>query len=153
MGTRYDALPAWRKAANASFHVSLLIKQELEERLQDEVGLLLADNEALLHLEQGDLRMSDIADRLVLSRGGTTKVIDRLESMGYVSRTPDPEDRRATIVTITEAGRRIRARAGTVTEGGLERMWRSHVTDEESEAIVVAMERVLKALRSPHPED
>ena len=51
--------------------------------------------------------MSDIAHRLILSRGGTTKVIDRLETLGYVRRLPDPEDRRATVVEITGVGPRF----------------------------------------------
>ena len=67
------------------------VAQECGEILQEETGLLLADHEALLNLivAESPLRMSDIAQLLTLSRGGTTKVIDRLEAMGYVARTPD----------------------------------------------------------------
>ena len=106
--------PIWRRAATHTLHTSLILKASLEERLQEETGLLLADNEALLHLEmEGSLlRMSEIARRLILSRGGTTKVVDRLEAMGLVERQPDPDDRRATIVSITAAGREARAEVG-----------------------------------------
>ena len=93
--------PLWRQAATHTLHTSLLLKAKMEERLQEETGLLLADNEALLNLSKQPLRMSDIAHKLILSRGGTTKVIDRLEDLGYVARTPDPEDRRSTVATIT----------------------------------------------------
>ncbi|UCG40035.1 MAG: MarR family transcriptional regulator [Acidimicrobiia bacterium] len=145
MGTDHTDVPLWRKVATTTLHASLILKQDLEEVLQEETGLLLADNEALLNLEHGDLRMSDIADKLVLSRGGTTKVIDRLEALGYVAREPDPEDRRATLVTITDAGRGVRRKAQAVTDVELERMWAGHLTEEESTVIVEAMQRVVHA--------
>ena len=145
MGTDHTDVPLWRKVATTTLHASLILKQDLEEVLQEETGLLLADNEALLNLEHGDLRMSDIADKLVLSRGGTTKVIDRLEALGYVAREPDPQDRRATLVTITDAGRGVRRKAQAVTDVELERMWAGHLTEEESTVIVEAMQRVVHA--------
>jgi DNA-binding MarR family transcriptional regulator len=145
MGTDHTDVPLWRKVATTTLHASLILKQDLEEVLQEETGLLLADNEALLNLEHGDLRMSDIADKLVLSRGGTTKVIDRLEALGYVAREPDPQDRRATLVTITDAGRGVRRKAQAVTDVELERMWAGHLTEEESTVIVEAMQRVIHA--------
>ena len=148
MGNEFDALPPWRKAANISLHASLAIKQDLEDALQEEVDLLLADTEALLHLEHGDLRMSEIADRLVLSRGGTTKVIDRLEAMGYVARSPDPEDRRATVVAISDAGREIRRRAREVTERELLRTWGNQLSDAEAETIIGVMQRLLEARKA-----
>ncbi len=139
--------PIWRRAAAHTLHASLILKGSLEERLQEETGLLLADNEALLNLsaEGSLLRMSEIARRLILSRGGTTKVIDRLEEMGLVERRPDPEDRRATIVAITDAGRQSMAEARKVIDSILEEMWAEHITDEEAELLVEIMDRVLKA--------
>lgn len=141
--------PIWRRAATHTLHTSLILKASLEERLHQETGLLLADNEALLHLEtEGSLlRMSEIAHRLILSRGGTTKVIDRLEEMGLVERRPDPADRRATIVSITAAGREARAGARRVIDSILEEMWAAHLTDAEAELLVDIMDRVAKANR------
>jgi DNA-binding MarR family transcriptional regulator len=74
-----------------------MLKAEIEDRLQDATGLLMADNEALLHLSHAGepLRMSDLADRLVLSRGGTTKVVTRLEQAGLATRTTNADDRRS----------------------------------------------------------
>jgi len=127
----------------------LILKASLEERLQEETGLLLADNEALLNLatEGSLLRMSEIARRLILSRGGTTKVIDRLEEMGLVERQPDADDRRATVVSITAAGRDAMAAARKVIDATLEQMWAAHLSDEEAQVLVDVMDRVLKANR------
>ena len=141
--------PIWRRAATHTLHTSLILKASLEEHLHQETGLLLADNEALLQLEmEGSLlRMSEIAHRLILSRGGTTKVVDRLEEMGLVERRPDPDDRRATIVSITAAGRMARAEARRVIDSILEEMWAAHLTDAEAELLVAIMDRVAKANR------
>lgn len=139
--------PIWRRAAAHTLHSSLILKASLEERLQEQTGLLLADNEALLNLstEGSLLRMSEIARRLILSRGGTTKVIDRLEEMGLVARSPDSEDRRATVVSITAAGREAMAAARKVIDATLEEMWAAHISDEEAQLLVDVLDRVLKA--------
>jgi DNA-binding MarR family transcriptional regulator len=39
-----------------------------------------------------------------VSRGGTTKRLDRLEARGLIRRDPDPDDRRSTLITLTDAG-------------------------------------------------
>ena len=148
MGDRKQ--PLWRQAATHTLHASLLIKAELEQRLHEETGMLLADNEALLNVGHADegLRMSDIASRLVLSPGGATKVIDRLETMGYVTRSPDPMDRRATVVEITAPGREAMARNRAIIDAGLRAVWADHVTDQEAQLIVEVMDRVTHARQS-----
>ena len=148
MGDRKQ--PLWRQAATHTLHASLLIKAELEQRLHEETGMLLADNEALLNVGHADegLRMSDIASRLVLSPGGATKVIDRLETMGYVTRSPDPMDRRATVVEITAIGREAMARNREIIDAGLRAVWADHVTDQEAQLIVEVMDRVTHARQS-----
>ena len=151
-GMGHDEQPLWRRAASHTLHTSILLKAKLEDRLQTAEGLLLADHEALLNIEHfGEpLRMSDIAHRLVLSRGGTTKVIDRLEEMGYVSRSPDPADRRATMVGLTKAGRKALGRAKLVIDAGLEEIWSTHLTDDQSIVLIEVMDRVLEANRDWH---
>lgn len=139
--------PLWRQAATHTLHASLLLKAALEQRLSEETGMLLADNEALLNVGHAEepLRMSDIANRLVLSPGGATKVIDRLEEMGYVTRSPDPTDRRATTLQITDAGRAAMLRNREIIDDGLRAVWADHVTDEEAQLIVDVMNRVVHA--------
>ena len=145
--------PLWRQAAAHTLHTALFLKAILEEQLQEETGLLLADNEALLNLSAEPLHMSDIAHRLILSRGGTTKVIDRLETLGYVERFPDPEDRRATVVEITDTGRKAMAEARVVIDRGLEETWARHITEEEATVIVDVMRRVLGDHLGEHKSD
>ena len=139
--------PLWRQAATHTLHASLVLKGVIEQRLQEETGMVLADNEALLNIGRSPepLRMSDIAQRLVLSPGGATKVIDRLEEMGCVRRQPDSGDRRATLVELTDVGRKAIDRNRKVIDTALQEVWSEHVTDTEAETVVTVMDRVLQA--------
>jgi DNA-binding MarR family transcriptional regulator len=143
--------PLWRRAATRTLHTSLVLKAILEERLQQEVGMLLADNEALLNIGHSPepLRMSDIAHRLILSPGGTTKVIDRLEEMGHVVRMSDPEDRRATLLSLTDSGREAVIRNREIIDAGLQQAWAGHITDQEAAVLIEVMDRVMQANHGP----
>jgi len=140
--------PTWREAASHTLHAALALKNVIEDRLGEEEGLLLADNEAMLHLAHRaePPRMSDIADQLILTRGGTTKVVDRLEERGYVRRLPDPDDRRATIVEITEEGRAALTRARAVIDSALTDHWATHVDEDEAAVVLAVMRKVNEAL-------
>src|SRR5215213_7964551 len=60
---------------------------------------------ALGHLQDaGPMPQKRLGERLSISPGAVTAMIDRLESRGYVERTPNPEDRRSALVVITKAG-------------------------------------------------
>ncbi|HEX7104446.1 MAG TPA: MarR family transcriptional regulator [Acidothermaceae bacterium] len=61
-----------------------------------------------LHAE-GPLRISQLAEREAVSQPGMTTLIDRLEAAGQAERVPDPSDRRATLVRITELGVKVLA--------------------------------------------
>ena len=76
-------------------------------RLEESCAMPLAWFEVLLQLRKspdGRLKMSQVADAIVHSTGGTTRLIDRLEEAGLVERTLCPSDRRAIHVAITDAG-------------------------------------------------
>ncbi len=54
-------------------------------------------------------RLRELADSLRIAPRSVTDVVDALEGKGYVSREPDPHDRRASVVVVTDAGRAVRA--------------------------------------------
>jgi MarR family transcriptional regulator, organic hydroperoxide resistance regulator len=60
---------------------------------------------------RGTSRVNDIAEDLVVTVGGTSKLIDRLESSGYCIRRANPDDRRSSLIELTESGRALLAAA------------------------------------------
>ncbi len=69
------------------------------------MGLEASELAALEHLQAaGAMTQKRLGERLSMSPGAITTMIDRLESRSYVERTPNPEDRRSALVRITKAG-------------------------------------------------
>jgi DNA-binding MarR family transcriptional regulator len=77
-------------------------------------------------IRHGALRMSELSDHLRIAARSTTEVVDALEARGLVERRPDPDDRRATLVEVTEHGTRvldaIRSARGTEVERIFDRL-------------------------------
>jgi DNA-binding MarR family transcriptional regulator len=97
-------LDAWRGFLRT--HARLL--RHLDRQLTDEQGLATSSYEVLLRLAEaprGTMRMKDIADSLLLSRSGLSRVVDELERKGFVARQPCPSDARGTEAVITRSGR------------------------------------------------
>jgi DNA-binding MarR family transcriptional regulator len=67
-----------------------------------------------------DCRVYDIADALSLTTGGVSKLVDAIESSGYVARRPNPEDRRSSLIELTPAGRKVLSNATRTFEAELE---------------------------------
>jgi len=83
------------------------LSRSLGLALEAQCGLPLAWFEVLLQLRkspEGRLKMTQVADAIVHSTGGTTRLVDRLEEAGLVERQLCPSDRRAIHVAITELG-------------------------------------------------
>ena len=90
------------------------VAREIEARLEPvyrEHGLEPGWHDVLATLRRTgppyQLRPSDFTGSLMLTSSGTTKRLDRLERAGLVERTPDPDDRRGVIITLTEAGHEL----------------------------------------------
>jgi DNA-binding MarR family transcriptional regulator len=87
------------------------LARELEQRLEPvyrEQGLEPGWYDVLATLRRAGppyrLRPTEFTRTLMLTSSGTTKRLDRLEQAGLIARTPDPDDRRGTLITLTEAG-------------------------------------------------
>jgi DNA-binding MarR family transcriptional regulator len=77
-------------------------------------GLTFARYEALMLLHftsAGSLPLGKMGARLQVHPTSVTNLVDGLEKLGYVQRTPHPSDRRTTLATITERGREVAASA------------------------------------------
>jgi DNA-binding MarR family transcriptional regulator len=122
-----DALPAHRLTARelsvwrTFLRAYAIISSRLEHDLVNANDLPLAWYEVLLHLAEAPvqrMRMTDLADRVLLSRSGLTRLVDRLESEGLVKREACPSDARGTFTVLTRSGHeRLTAAAPTYLRG------------------------------------
>ena len=84
------------------------IVAELDAELEREHGLPLSSYEVLMYLadaEGGRLRMGELADRLLLSRSGITRLADRLARQGLIARERCDDDGRGYFALLTPTGR------------------------------------------------
>jgi len=97
-------LAAWRGMLET--HSRLIAR--LDGELEREHGIPLSAYEVLMYLGDagGKLRMGELADRLLLSRSGITRLVDRLERQGLVERRRCTDDGRGFNAVLTDAGRR-----------------------------------------------
>jgi DNA-binding MarR family transcriptional regulator len=123
-------LAAWRGLLRTH---ALLVKR-LDAELEAAHGLALTSYEVLLHLahaEDRKMRMCDVADSVVLSRSGLTRLVDRLEREGLVERVSCADDARGAYARLTDAGlERLREAQATHLEGVREHFLR-HFSAEE----------------------
>lgn len=110
-------LGAWRAFLVAHARLS----RRLDDELRAEHGLTLPEYDALLQLAQapdGRLRMSQLAEAVLLSRSGVTRLIDRLVADGFVERSTCLTDARGAEAVLTDAGLdRLRRAAATHLRG------------------------------------
>jgi DNA-binding MarR family transcriptional regulator len=96
-------LAAWR----GFLRVHAALARELDRELEAEHGLSLSSYEVLLFLRDAPdamLRMSELADSVLLSQSGVTRLVDRLEREGLVERVRCEFDRRGLYARLTAAG-------------------------------------------------
>lgn len=121
------------------------VLRQLEAELMAGHGLPLPWYDVLLQLaESPDRRlcMTELAQRVLLSRSGLTRLVDRVEKEGLVSRAPCPSDMRATYAVLTEAGlQRLREASPTHLRSISE-----HVTGRLDARDMVELERLMTKL-------
>ena len=137
-----EELAAWR----GFLRVHAALFKELDAELQGEHGLPLSSYEVLLTLDsapEGEMRMSDIADSVLLSRSGLTRLVDRLERDGLLERRECTTDKRGANAAITDEGRR-RFRAARETHlGGVRARFLEPLGPDELRRLAETWERIL----------
>lgn len=124
----------WRVGVWRSFlRAHALITRDLEQDLAD-AGLPLAWYDVLLQLveaPQHRLRMAELADAVLLSRSGLTRLVDRLERAGYVHREPSPHDARGTFTVLTREGYNALRAAAPTHLASVQERWISRFSEAE----------------------
>jgi DNA-binding MarR family transcriptional regulator len=128
------------------FHrVHEALVRELDRELEEAHGLPLTHYEVLLHLGNAPgcrLRMSDLAQSVLLSQSGVTRLVDRLEAAGLVARSPCAEDRRVLYAQLTDAGRARLETARPTHLAGVRARFLSRFDDDELALLAGAWERL-----------
>ena len=104
-----DQSARWMPAFLALLRTHARLKDRLELDVRQHSGLTVARYDVLMHLDMagGRLRLSDLAQAVVLSPSGLSKLLDRMQESGLVERQPDPDDARSTFAAVTAHGRRV----------------------------------------------
>ena len=93
------------------------------------------------------LTMGSLAEQVSLTTGGVTRLVDRMETAGYVQRVPCPTDRRVSYAALTDAGRAKLDEAAQVHAANLRSVFAAF-SDEERETFDALLDR-LRAMHQP----
>src|ERR687895_830012 len=136
-----DALAAWRAFLNAHAQVTRRIGRDLAEAgLPD-----LTWYDLLWAVYRRPLRVNELAREVVLSATAMSRFVDRVEAAGYVRREPDPADRRALQITITDAGADLLRRMWPIYSRGIEEHFVAHLDDPAR--MRATLERIAESAR------
>jgi len=137
-------LAAWRAFLKA--HATVV--DRIDHDLVAAERLPLSWYDVLIELYEAPerrLRMHELAQRVLLSRSGLTRLVDRLEAEGLLTRDRSVPDRRGAYAVITEQGITALRRAWPVYAQGIVQYFAQWLTQEEAQVFVSALERVLQA--------
>src|SRR4051794_35328857 len=109
--------------------------------------------DVLIRLEEGDgVRMNELADRILFSKSGLTRMVDRMEEEGLVRRERPPEDRRVIRVFLTDRGRERMRAAREVHHRGIQRHFLDHLGEEDLDGLAAALAKLQDHLQGLRPE-
>lgn len=129
------------------FEVYEGINRRLERELRAEVDIPDGWLEVLLRIGRTPgqaVPMTQLAEMVMFSSGGFTKLADRMEQAGLIRREASPTDRRSHLATLTPEGRAVLDRALAIHVPGLQRHIVDHLTGEQRQQL----ETILRTLRS-----
>lgn len=134
-------LDAWGTLLRA--HATLM--RQLETDFQNETGLALADFDVLaqLAIAGGQLRMTELAARALVSRSGMTRRVARLVEEGLVRRSKAEADGRGVLVVLTETGLVRLMKTAPVHLRGIAQLFVGRLDDQELAALENALQKVV----------
>jgi DNA-binding MarR family transcriptional regulator len=138
-------LRAWQ----ALLHAHQQVTRRLDAELRAEHGLSLHAYDVLLRLARAPgrrLRMTDLAERVMMSPSGLTRVVDRLVADGLVQRERSDTDARVMLTGLTDRGRQVLRRAAQTHLRGI----REHFTSSLAEGQLQSVAAALEVITGPH---
>jgi DNA-binding MarR family transcriptional regulator len=144
-----ERLRTWRLC----FESILALADVLDRELERDAGIALRWYDLLVHLEDepDGVQMTELAERILYSKSGFTRVVDRMEAAGLVRRVRPETDRRSIRVVLTAAGRNTLERARQHHRHGIEQHFARHLDDDDVRALARALEKVSTHARPLRP--
>src|SRR3954451_11298260 len=144
-----ERLRCWR----LFFESALALTDLLDAELEDAVGIPMRWYDVLVHLEESPegMPMKALAERILYSKSGFTRVVDRMEEAGLVRRVRPEHDRRSILIVPTDKGGKTMENARRQHRDGIERHFASHLTDADVRALTRALEKVSAHTRPLRP--
>ena len=145
----HEELVSWRVFLECAFALIDILDAEL----RDERGITLRWYDVLVQLEEvgGSCRMTELARRILASKSGLTRVIDRMEEAGLVRRDRLPEDRRVILVLITPAGLEALQAARAVHRRGIDEHFVHHLNERDLAGLKRMFAKVSEHVRPLRP--
>jgi DNA-binding MarR family transcriptional regulator len=138
------AADAW--GALLQTHAALV--PALDKEVQTATGLPLSWYDVLLELAsepEGRLRMSDLAERVVLSRTRVSRLVEELAARGLVTKEAHPDDKRSAYAVITDAGRATFRASAPVYVQAIEDQFASGLSDDDLVMLADILNKVSKS--------
>jgi len=140
-----ERLRAWR----LFFESALALLDLLDTELEHAVGIPQRWYDVLVHLEESrqGIPMNELAERILYSKSGFTRVVDRMEEAGLVRRERPENDRRTILILLTDNGTEMLKRARRHHRDGIQRHFSAHLTNADIKALTRALEKVSTHVR------
>jgi len=139
-------LAAWRNFITAHANLIDLIDRELATA--DHLPLHWYDVLIeLVEAPENRLRMSELAQKVVLSRSGLTRLVDKLETAGFLRRQAAPNDRRGAFAVLTDQGKDAVRKSWPVYAKGISKYFVSNITREEAQTLRDVFARILETIQ------
>ena len=144
-----EGLRAWR----LFFESALALFDVLGAELEEQMGIPLRWYDVLVKLEETPhgMPMNELAERILYSKSGLTRVVDRMEEAGLVQRNRPANDRRSILVVLTDHGNDTKERARRYHRDGIERHFARHLSEREIKSLTHALEQICTHARSLRP--
>ena len=144
-----ERLRAWR----LYFESALALLDLLDTELEHDAGIPLRWYDVLVQLEESPegIPMNALADRILYSKSGFTRVIDRMEEAGLVRRLRPQHDRRTILIVLTDQGTQTMEHARRYHRDGIERHFSQHLTQADIKALTRALEKISTHARPLRP--
>jgi DNA-binding MarR family transcriptional regulator len=144
-----ERLRAWR----LFFESALALLDMLDSDSQSALGIPMQFYDVLVHLEEtpDGLRMNELADKILYSKSGLTRVVDRMQKAGLVRRYVPDNDRRSIFILPTAKGRQTMEQARARHHQWIDENFSHLLADNDIRAITRAFEKLNTHTRTHRP--